>query len=96
MRKRRLELLRQYTQGKNLRLCDGFVSGCTVSEDAWDGGNLGQPAAVFFAFTLELKLHICLQCRLVYRRDDGGAPADSSTHSKVQVSLAGKHRAVTQ
>ncbi len=52
-----LQLLCQYAKRENLRLCLGFIGRSTVSEDTRNGRNLRTPAAIVFAFALELELH---------------------------------------
>ena len=51
------ELLRQDTKRKHLGFGHGFIGRCAIGERTWHLSNLGQPAPVAFALTLEIEFH---------------------------------------
>ncbi len=52
-----LDALSQYSQRQHLGFGCGFFDSFAVNENAWQFGNLRQPATVFFTITLDGQIH---------------------------------------
>jgi hypothetical protein len=52
------ETVRYDTKGKSLNLCLGFLRGASISEDAREVNDFGNPAAVFLLFNFHAEVHM--------------------------------------
>ena len=52
-----LQALSNYAEGKRLNTSDGLISVLTISHDAGQSGDLGQPATIVFPLNFNRERH---------------------------------------